>query len=174
MDKITGPQQSDIRGGNLNLVPRSSHESELTLAVAMNPADANPLGNVHGGVIMKLVDEAGGLCGIRYARRPVVTIAIDSMTFHSPVRIGNLLILRARVNWVGRTSMEIGVRVEAENVMTGEVTHTNSAYAVYIALGDDGQPVPVPPLWLQDDEARGRWDAGEERQKIRLQRARRV
>jgi uncharacterized protein (TIGR00369 family) len=174
MSNVTKEQQSDIRGGNLNLMPRSSRDSELTLAVAMNPADANPLGNVHGGVIMKLVDEAGGLCAIRYARRPTVTIAIDSMTFHSPVRIGNLLSLRARVNWVGRTSMEIGVRVEAENVMTGQVTHTNSAYAVYIALDDNGQPMAVPPLWLEDDEARRRWDEGAERQKIRLQRAHRV
>lgn len=163
--------QLESRGGDPNLTPRSSRDSEVTLAVGMNPADANPLGNVHGGVIMKLVDEAGGLCAIRFARRPTVTVAIDSMTFHSPVRIGNLLTLHARVNWVGRTSIEVGIRVEAENVLTGEVTHTNSAYAVYIALDDNGKPTPVPPLLLEDEEAHRRWQEGAERQHLRLQRA---
>lgn len=121
---------------------------------------------------MKLVDEAGGLCAMRHARRPTVTVALDSMTFHSPVRVGNLLTLHASVNWVGRSSIEVGVRVEAENPVTGEITHTNSAYAVYVALDDRGRPSPVPPLVLETDEERRHWEEGEERQQLRLARSR--
>jgi uncharacterized protein (TIGR00369 family) len=137
----------------------------------MMPADANPLGNVHGGVIMKLIDEAGALAGMRHARRPVVTITMDSVSFLSPVRVGHLLSLRGSVNWVGKTSLEVGVRVEAENPVTGEITHTNSAYAVYVALDDQGKPCSIPPLILENEEDRRRWGEAEERQCIRLQRA---
>ncbi len=121
---------------------------------------------------MKLVDEAGGLCAMRHARRPTVTIALDSMTFLSPVRVGNLLTLHASVNWVGRSSIEVGIRVEAENPVTGEITHTNSAYAVYVALDDRGRPSPVPPLVLETEEERRHWEEGEERQQLRLARSR--
>lgn len=165
--------KDDIRGGDPQLEPRSANDSQVTLAVAMNPSEANPLGNIHGGHIMKLVDEAGGLTAIRHARRPAVTVAMDSMRFLSPVRIGDLVTLRARVNWIGRTSLEIGIRVEAEEVMTGRVTHTNSAYAVYVALDAGGRPTPVPPLKLETDEDRRRWEQGAERQKARLARAKR-
>lgn len=109
---------------------------------------------------------------MRHARRPTVTIALDSMTFLSPVRVGNLLTLHASVNWVGRSSIEVGVRVEAENPVTGEITHTNSAYAVYVALDDRGRPSPVPPLVLETDEERRHWEEGEERQQLRLARSR--
>ncbi len=152
---------------------KHAKDSDLTLAVGMNPADANPLGDVHGGVIMKLVDEAGGICAIRHARRPTVTVTMDSMTFLSPVRVGDLLTLRASVNWIGRTSIEVGIRVEAENVLTGEVTHTNSAYAVYVALDENGHPTPVPPLIIESDEQRRRWEEGARRQEHRLTRAQR-
>src|ERR671935_595601 len=118
----------DVRGGEPNLPPQRVSESQTTLAVAMNPADANPLGDIHGGVIMKLMDEAGGICAIRHARRPTVTVAVDSITFLSPVHVGDLVTLNASVNWVGRTSIEVGIRVEAEDLLTGQVTHTNSAY----------------------------------------------
>lgn len=163
----------DIRGGDPKHRPKHVADSQLAISQQMLPADANPLGNVHGGYIMKLVDEAGGLCAMRHARRPVVTVAVDSMTFLSPVRVGNLLTLRASVNWVGKSSIEVGVRVEAENPVTGEITHTNSAYAVYVALDDSGQPTSVPPLILDTEEERRRWEAGEERQQLRLERARR-
>jgi uncharacterized protein (TIGR00369 family) len=143
----------------------------MTLTQQMMPADANPLGNVHGGVIMKLIDEAGALAGMRHARRPVVTITMDSVSFLSPVRVGHLLSLRGSVNWVGKTSLEVGVRVEAENPVTGEITHTNSAYAVYVALDDQGKPCSIPPLILENEEDRRRWGEAEERQCIRLQRA---
>ena len=145
-------------------------ESEVTLSLAMGVQDANPLGNVHGGAIMRLVDEAGGLSAMRHAQRPCVTVVVDSMTFHSPVYVGNLVTLHARVNWVGRTSIEVGVRVEAENVLTGEKTHTNSAFVVYVALGNDGQPAPVPPLIPETDEDRRRMAEGQARQEHRLAR----
>lgn len=146
-------------------------DSEVVLHHFMMPEHANPLGNVHGGIIMKLVDEAGGLCAMRHAQRPAVTIAIDSMTFHSPVHVGNVLMLYASLNYVGTSSMEVGVRVVAENPITGEKTHTNSAYLVYVALGDDGRPARVPRLILETDEDRRRWDEAKKRQAQRLQRA---
>lgn len=158
----------DIRGGDSRLPGKCSSDSQVTLNQQMMPSDANPLGNIHGGYIMKLIDEAGGLAAMRHARRPVVTVAMDSITFLSPVRVGHLLTLRSAVNWVGKTSIEIGVHVDAENPITGEITHTNSAYAVYVALDDNARPISVPPLILETSEDRRRWDEAEARQKLRL------
>ncbi|MBI4670382.1 MAG: acyl-CoA thioesterase [Chloroflexi bacterium] len=135
----------------------------------MNPDLANALGNVHGGEIMKLVDEAGGFAAMKHARNVAVTVAMDSMTFLSPVHVGALVTLNASVNWVGRTSIEVGVRVEAENVVTGQVTHTNSAYLVYVALDQHGRSTPVPPLLLETDEERRRWEEAAARQAHRLE-----
>ncbi len=147
-------------------------DSQITLHNYMLPQHANPLGTIHGGVMMKLVDEAAGLCAMRHAQRPVVTIAIDSMTFHSPVRVGEVVSFNASLNWVGNTSMEVGVRVVAENPLTGECTHTNSAYLVFVALDDGGRPVQVPPLILETDEEHRRWAEAEARQSRRLERSR--
>jgi uncharacterized protein (TIGR00369 family) len=149
-------------------------ESQVTLHHFMLPQHANPLGTIHGGVMMKLVDEAAGLCAMRHAQRPAVTLAIDSMTFHSPVRVGELITLTASLNWVGHTSMEVGVRVIAENPLSGERTHTNSAYLVFVALGDDGHPVTAPPLILETDDERQRWTEAEARQQRRLERRSKV
>ena len=165
-----GGGKLDVRGGDPRLPGKRASESQMTLSQQMMPSDANPLGNVHGGHIMKLIDEAGALAGMRHARRPVVTITMDSISFLSPVRVGHLLTLRGSVNWVGKTALEVGVRVEAENPITGEITHTNSAYAVYVALDDLGKPCSVPPLILESDADRRRWDEAEARQQIRLQR----
>jgi uncharacterized protein (TIGR00369 family) len=165
--------QMDVRGGDARLAGKRAIESQMELSQQMMPSDANPLGNVHGGVIMKLIDEAGALAAMRHARRPVVTITMDSVSFLSPVRVGHLLSLRGSVNWVGKTSLEVGVRVMAENPITGEIMHTNSAYAVYVALDDQGKPCSVPPLVLESAEERRRWDDAEERQRIRLQRTQR-
>ena len=136
----------------------------------MMPEHANAQGNVHGGVIMKIVDEAGAISAMRHAQRVSVTVAIDEMTFHSPVHVGELLCCVASVNFVGRTSMEVGVKVTAENPISGEVTHTNSAYLVYVALDDQGRPCPVPGLVLETDEERRRWREGKARQAERLGR----
>jgi len=170
MSEQSSPVQLDVRGGDPRVPGKRASESQMTLSQQMMPSDANPLGNVHGGHIMKLIDEAGALAGMRHARRPVVTITMDSISFLSPVRVGHLLTLRGSVNWVGKTALEVGVRVEAENPITGEITHTNSAYAVYVALDDLGKPCSVPPLILESDADRRRWDEAEARQQIRLQR----
>ncbi len=143
-------------------------ESRVTLTQVMNVTDANVLGNVHGGLLMKLSDEAGGIAAARHACRPAVTVTVDSMRFHSPVHIRNLVTFSAEVSWVGRTSIETRVVVTAENVLTGEVTHTNSAYFVYVALGEDGFPTPVPPLICETDEERARFARGDARRERRL------
>lgn len=163
----------DTRGGDVNLTPRRVSDSQMRLAVMMNPEMANSLGDVHGGEIMKLVDEAGALAAMKHARNIVVTVAMDSMKFLSPVHVGNLVTLNASVNYVGRTSLEVGVRVEAENVVTGQVTHTNSGYAVYVAIDNNGQPTPVPPLKIETEEDKRRWEEGAERQAYRLAQAKR-
>lgn len=150
---------------------KSSTESRVMLHQLMTPEHANALGNVHGGVIMRIVDECGALAAMRHARRPCVTIAIDSMTFREPVHVGALLACEAHVTYVGRTSIETAVRVHSENPVTGETTHTNSAFVVYVALGDDGRPCAVPQLALDTDEARKEFAAGVERQKHRVAQA---
>jgi uncharacterized protein (TIGR00369 family) len=148
--------------------PRRVAESETTLGQVMMPSDANSQGNVHGGTIMKLVDTAGGIASIRHARHRVVTVIMDSMTFLEPVYVGDLVTIHARLTWTGRTSMETEVRVEAEKVASGVVTHTSTAYLVYVALDDDGKPCPVPPLELVSDDERLRWQQAEARRDYRL------
>lgn len=148
--------------------PRHARESALTMTQFMLPEHANPLGNVHGGVVLKLCDECGGIVAARHARRPTVTVTVDSVTFHEPVLLGRLLLVHGQINWVGRTSIEVELRVETENLMTGERVHTNSARFVYVALGDDLRPTPVPPLRLEDDEDRRRFAEAEERRARRL------
>ena len=118
----------------------------------MLPADTNPTGNVHGGTIMKLIDNAAYVVAARHTAGNAVTVSIDRLDFHCPVFLGNLLTLKASMNRAGRTSMEVGVRVEAEDLMTGEVRHTSSAYLTFVALGADGRPTPVPDLIAEKDE----------------------
>ncbi|MCP5095147.1 MAG: acyl-CoA thioesterase [Chloroflexi bacterium] len=138
----------------------------------MGPTHANSLGNVHGGILMKLCDEAGGMAATKHARRQSVTVTVDSMNFHSPVHIGDLLTVSAEVSWVGRTSMETRVVVTAENVISGVTTHTNTAYYVYVALDEYGRPVPVPPLILETDIEKARYDRAAKRQAYRLEQRR--
>jgi uncharacterized protein (TIGR00369 family) len=142
--------------------------SRVTLSQLMHPEHANLLGNVHGGWIMKLVDEAGALACMRYAQRKVVTVAIDSMTFRQPIRIGDLVILNAEVSFVGHTSMEAEVHVVAEDPVTGERTYTNTAYLVYVALDDKGRPTSVPPLIAETEDEKLRMQKAQERQDRRL------
>ncbi len=142
--------------------------SEVTIGRVMLPTDANPRGNVQGGVVMKLVDEAGAIAALRHSRRPVVTVAVDSMTFLSPIYVGHLVTLTASLSYVGRTSMEVEVLVQAEDPLTGEKTHTNSAYVVYVALDESGQPCEVPPLIAETEEERQRIAKGRLRQEERL------
>jgi acyl-CoA hydrolase len=151
---------------------KSISQSAVVTSIVMMPEDANPVGNVHGGVIMKFIDEAGGLCATRHARRPAVTVAVDSLRFLSPVHVGDFVTFTAHLNWVGRTSMEVEVNVEAENLLTGQKTHTNSAYLVFVALNQEGRPVEVAGLILETEEERRRWMQGAQRQADRLARTR--
>jgi acyl-CoA hydrolase len=141
-----------------------SEYSEIAL-----PNDANPLGHLLGGRVMHLVDMAGALAASRHSRRPVVTVAVDHMTFLSPVHIGQLLILRSSVNRAFRTSMEVGVKVMVEDLRTGEVRHTSSAYLTFVALDDDGRPTPVPPVIPETPEEKRRFEEAGERRRYRLQ-----
>ncbi len=129
-----------------DLTPKPVSASQVTLSQVMEITDANIMGIVHGGVVMKLVDTAAGLAAIRHIGGLAVTVAMDEMSFLAPVRIGDMVTVRASVNDVGETSLEVGVRVESENVITGERTHTSSAYLVFVALDEKGKPRPVPPV----------------------------
>jgi len=151
-----------------DLTPKGTHASQVTLSQLMHPEHANLLGNVHGGWIMKLVDEAGALACMRHAQKKVVTVAIDSMTFRQPIRIGDLIILKAKVTYTGNTSMEAEVQVVAENPVTGEQTNTNTAYLVYVALDDKGHPSPVPALIVETDEEKAQMALAKKRQAHRI------
>lgn len=152
------------------LTPKPVSASRVQLTQLMQNEHANLSGNVHGGWIMKLCDEAGGLAAMRHAQRQVVTVAIDSMTFQEPVRVGEVLHLAARLSWVGRSSMEVHVTVDAENPFSGDRLRTNSAFIVYVALDERGRPTPVSPLECETDEQRRRMEQGAQRQQQRLER----
>lgn len=150
--------------------PRTVRDSQVTMSVQMNPGDANPSGDVHGGTIMKLVDTAAGICAMRHCRTRVVTVSLDSMSFLHPVHIGDLVTVSASVNDVGSTSMEVGVRVESENVRTGQRMHTSSAYLVFVALDQHRRPAPVPPLVVETDDERRRQEHARIRRESRRAR----
>lgn len=150
---------------------RTVDETRVVTSRIMEPPDANSWGNVHGGVIMRLVDEAGGAVAIRHSRRQAVTVAIDRMTFKQPVHIGDLLTIRACMTYTGRTSMEVQAEIEAENMRTGEIRAAGTCYLVYVALDDRGQPAPVPPLLVRTDDERARWHAAEQRRASRANQA---
>lgn len=151
-----------------SLHPKTVSASRISLAQLSQPENANLLGNVHGGWLMKLVDEAGALACMRHAQRPVVTVAIDSMVFRKPVRIGDLVLISAEVTYAGHSSLEAEVYVQTENPITGERIETNTAYLVYVALGDDGRPVAVPPLIGETEEEKRKIEEGRQRQARRL------
>ena len=132
------------------------------------PTDANVLGNVLGGKVMHLVDLAGAMAAIRHARRPVVTASVDSLQFLHPVHIGQLIILRSSVNRVFRTSMEVGVQVFTENLVTGDRLHTCSAYLTFVAVDEDGKSTPVAPAIPETEDEHRRYRQAGERREYRL------
>ena len=155
------------------LPPKQIRDSQITMTQQMLPSDANPYGNVHGGVIMKLIDSAAGACAGRHARQRVVTARIDELSFVAPVVVGDLVYAKASVNDVGTTSMEVGVRVEAENVLSGKLVHVSSAYLVFVAIDEHGRPVPVPPIVAESKDELRRQQAARRRRELRLARPRR-
>src|SRR3954466_1927279 len=149
--------------------PRRVAESQTQLIQWMTVADANSAGFIHGGVVMKLCDEAAGAAAVKHSHCRVVTAGVDRMAFLTPVHVGELVTFSASVNAAWRTSMEVGVRVDAENPRTGERRHTNSAYLTMVAVDGEGNPVPVPPLMTESGEERGREAEAQVRRRNRLQ-----
>ncbi len=148
---------------------KSVSASRTIISLQMLPSDANPMGNVHGGTILKLVDVAAAVAAMRHTRTNVVSASIERMDFYHPVYVGNLLILKASVNFSGRTSVESGVRIEAEDLKTGKVTHTGSSYVTYVALDDEGKPTEVPELVPHSAVEKKRWSEAKQRRTQRLQ-----
>lgn len=141
------------------------------MARTMLPSDANPYGNVHGGEVMKLIDACAGAAATRHARSRVVTAFVDQLAFLAPVYVGDLVTARAAVNQVWRTSLEVGVRVESENLLTGQVVHVASAHLVFVSIDENGRPEPLPPLTAETDEDRRRMAAADRRRAARLQQS---
>jgi uncharacterized protein (TIGR00369 family) len=150
-------------------IPKPIRSSRISIAQLMQPEHANNLGNVHGGWIMKLVDEAGALACMRHAQRRVVTVAIDSMVFRLPIKTSDLVILNAEVTYTGRTSIEAEVQVIAENPITGQRWDTNPAYLLYVALDDDGKPTHVPPIFAETEDEEKKLAEARARQARRLE-----
>jgi acyl-CoA hydrolase len=148
---------------------KRAQESRIDSSILMVPEDANPAGNVHGGVIVKYIDETAGVVAFRHSRSNSVTASIDRVTFHHPVFIGNLLTLKAGLNMAGRTSMEIGVRVESEDLLSGEVRHTASAYLTFVALDESGHPREIPALIVETEDEIRRQSQALNRRTVRLE-----
>lgn len=148
--------------------PRTIADTRTVVQRIMMPMDANPAGNVYGGSILKYLDEVASIVAFRHTRRNVVTASIDRMDFLAPMRVGDILVLKAAINFTGRTSMEVGVRVEAENPHTGVIVHAGSCYLTMVALDEHGRPTPVPPVTPTTDEERAWFENGKQRRDERL------
>lgn len=149
-------------------------ETRCEMTNIIMPSSANALGTVFGGQVMAWIDICAAVSAGRFTRTAVVTASMDSLLFKAPIRQGEVAVLQATVNWAGRTSMEVGVRVESENPLTGARTHTSTAYLTFVSLGKDGKPLKVPLLEPQTDVERNRWDAAIERRKQRLELRKRM
>ncbi len=147
---------------------RTMQESQAEYSEICLPNDTNMLGNMLGGHVMHLVDLCGAIAAIRHARGPVVTASVDQMSFLHPVHVGELLLLRSQVNRVFRTSMEVGVKVWVENLQTGEVKHTSSAYLTFVAVDSSGQCTPLPPIQAETEEDQRRYEQAAQRRAYRL------
>jgi acyl-CoA hydrolase len=146
-------------------VAESRHEtSEL-----MMPQDANNLGHVFGGVVLSMMDKCAAIAAFRHSRLNVVTVSIDRVDFREPIHVGDLVLMKASVNYAGRTSMEIGVRIEAEELLTGSRRHTNSCYLTFVAVDRNGRPIEVPELRPETPDEIRRYDAAIKRRERRLE-----
>ena len=141
--------------------------AQLTMSVLMTPDMANFSGNVHGGALLKLLDEVAYACASRYAGRYVVTLSVDQVTFREPIHVGELVTFLASVNYTGRSSMEVGIKVVTEDIRARSVRHTNSCFFTMVAMGDDGRPVAVPTRETPTEEERRRFEQGHQRREIR-------
>jgi acyl-CoA hydrolase len=153
-------------------VPRPVSGSQVTFADLAEPQSQNVAGTLFGGVLLGFIDRAAAFCAMKHAGRPVVTKSMDSVEFNEPIYIGELVVAKASVNFAGTTSMEVGVKVFAQNPVTGVERHTNTCYATFVALDEGGRPVRVPPVLPETEEERRRYEAGRERREERLARRR--
>ncbi|MGZ3333529.1 MAG: acyl-CoA thioesterase [Gemmatimonadaceae bacterium] len=158
----------ELRGAAHDNGARSVRETQYETGQLMMPQHANLLGNVFGGVVLSMMDTTAAVSAIRHARRVCVTVSVDRVDFREPIHVGDLVIMKSSVNYVGRTSMEIGVRVETENLRTGARVHTNSCYLTFVAVDENGNSVPVPPLKLETPIEIRRHQAAKERRERRL------
>lgn len=149
-------------------LPAQNVQHQLSMSILMTPSMANFNGNVHGGDLLKLLDQVAYACASRYCGEYVVTLSVDEVMFKEAIHVGELVTFYASINHVGRTSMEVGIRVEAQNIQKRDVRHTNSCYFSMVAVDSNGKPVAVPPLKLETEEQQRRFTAAEERKKIRL------
>jgi len=157
---------SPRRGGRLS---RSVSESQHETSEIMMPGHANNLGHVFGGVVLAMMDRTAAVAAIRHARCTCVTASIDRVDFREPIHLGDLVVMQASVNYVGRTSMEVGVRVEAEDLLSGQRRHTNSCYLTFVAVDRNGRPVEVPEIVPETPEQKRRYQAAVERRRRRLE-----
>ena len=148
--------------------PKTVMNSQVEMIEIVFPNDANPHGNIFGGRVMQLIDIIGSVSAMRHCRNSVVTASMDKLDFLSPAYVGEILILRASVNYVARTSMEVGVKVTAENPLTGEQRHTGSAYVTYVSIDHSGKPVPVPAIRPETEDEKRRYSEAEHRRETRL------
>jgi acyl-CoA hydrolase len=151
-------------------VPRPARQSQVTFADLAEPQSQNVAGTLFGGVLLGFIDRAAAFCAMKHCGRPVVTKSFDSVEFNQPIYIGELVVALASVNYTGTTSMEIGVKVLAQNPITGEERHTNTCYATFVALSDDGRPTRVPPVQPETAEEERRYEEGRLRREERLAR----
>lgn len=145
-------------------VSESQHES----AELMMPTDANILGHVFGGSVLAMMDKVAAVAAFRHARSACVTVSIDRVDFKEPIHVGDLLVMKASVNYAGRTSMEVGVRVEAEELVTGRRRHTNSCYLSFVAIDRNGRPIEIADLVPESEDELRRYEAAKERRRVRL------
>ncbi|HLD73283.1 MAG TPA: acyl-CoA thioesterase [Bdellovibrionota bacterium] len=150
------------------LKPKPVKESQVIRTEIVHPGDTNPLGTIFGGTVVAWIDMAAAMCAMRHARTNAVTASIDAVSFLSPVKVGEFVIIKASVNYTGKTSMEIGVRVESEHPKTGERKHTASAYLTFVAIDEKGRPIPVPPVLPETDVEKKRFKMAEKRRASRL------
>ena len=154
--------------------PRPVRISQVTFADLAEPQSQNVAGTLFGGVLLGFIDRAAAFCAMKHAGRPVVTKSFDEVEFNQPIFIGELVVAHASVNFTGTTSMEVGVKVLAQNPITGEERHTNTCYATFVALDTNGRPAPVPPILPETEEETRRWEAGKLRREDRLARRKRL
>ncbi len=157
--------QSSIQS---SLPGKSPSESTVTMTELVLPTDTNALGTIFGGKVMSWIDIAGAIAAGRHARKVVVTASIDALNFVAPVKVGYVVQIKAIVNFASRTSMEVGVRVEAENPLTGEITHTATAYTTFVALDQNGRPTPIPSIIPQSPDEKRRFEEAKKRRESRI------